>query len=299
MAIFRRIKDHATAARIEEEAFYEAALNEIESGGRRPGLWAKAIANADGDEHSAKALYLKLLVQKLKDEAHIDARIREEKARELADREEKKRQDEQRERRLKEQRQRYELQKAQEADSGPASLESPFALWGAIGLGISLLLIPLFLGQFERKAGQGSIQSEQEAQDVSSDSSFGAQMNEPAGASTDSSEYDQLVMHIEKLYPQLDPDHQDYNSALVDRVIERLQGYEFDGYASTGALLLAVDDVFGDLLLPKERQRISGASEAVSSPEGPDQPQSREPVCKFKGVMTDQDYRNCGIEPPG
>lgn len=40
------------------EAFWAAALAELESGDRRPGLWAKAFSEAQGDEARARANYL-------------------------------------------------------------------------------------------------------------------------------------------------------------------------------------------------------------------------------------------------
>lgn len=46
-----------------EEDFYAQAMQEIEAGNCRLGLWAKAFAEAEGNEAKAKALYLKLRVQ--------------------------------------------------------------------------------------------------------------------------------------------------------------------------------------------------------------------------------------------
>jgi lipid II:glycine glycyltransferase (peptidoglycan interpeptide bridge formation enzyme) len=89
MGIFDRIKDQRTASRIEEEWLYQTALKEIESGQRRPGLWAKALAETSGDESAAKAAYLKLLVQRFKDEAHIEKRNRQKELRDLAQEQER------------------------------------------------------------------------------------------------------------------------------------------------------------------------------------------------------------------
>ena len=50
-----------------EEDIYAAALSELESGATRPGLWAKAFAESEGDEPKSKALYIKLRVQQEKD----------------------------------------------------------------------------------------------------------------------------------------------------------------------------------------------------------------------------------------
>ena len=50
-----------------EEDIYAAALSEVESGATRPGLWAKAFAESEGNEPKSKALYIKLRVQQEKD----------------------------------------------------------------------------------------------------------------------------------------------------------------------------------------------------------------------------------------
>lgn len=46
------------------------ALSELGSGAPRPGLWAKAFAESEGDERKSKALYIKLRVQQEKDRIH-------------------------------------------------------------------------------------------------------------------------------------------------------------------------------------------------------------------------------------
>jgi hypothetical protein len=48
-----------------EEDHWAAAMAEIESGQRRPGIWAKAFAESDGDETKAKVAYLKARVAQL------------------------------------------------------------------------------------------------------------------------------------------------------------------------------------------------------------------------------------------
>ena len=53
-----------------EEDFWATAMTEVETGQRRPGVWAKAFAECDGDETKAKVGYLKSRVQQLT-EAHM------------------------------------------------------------------------------------------------------------------------------------------------------------------------------------------------------------------------------------
>ena len=48
-----------------EEEFWATAMTELETGQRRPGLWAKAFAGSEGDETKAKVAYLKTRVQQL------------------------------------------------------------------------------------------------------------------------------------------------------------------------------------------------------------------------------------------
>lgn len=61
-----------------EEDFWATALNELETGQRRPGVWAKAFAECDGDETKSKVAYLKARLQQL-----IDAALGQESQREM------------------------------------------------------------------------------------------------------------------------------------------------------------------------------------------------------------------------
>ena len=64
-----------------DEGIYEAALKELDGTDRRAGVWAKALAESDGDEAKAKAKYIQYRVQQIKAEAHAQARgVRKEKA---------------------------------------------------------------------------------------------------------------------------------------------------------------------------------------------------------------------------
>lgn len=63
-----------------EEDIYATALSELELGGTRPGLWAKAYAESDGDEAKSKALYIKLRVQQENADNAVTAIQREKQA---------------------------------------------------------------------------------------------------------------------------------------------------------------------------------------------------------------------------
>ena len=68
------IRDHLVVGRKMEEALYELALNEFKTGSIRPGLMAKAMAECDGDEMKARALYVKLLASALRDDFYLEQR---------------------------------------------------------------------------------------------------------------------------------------------------------------------------------------------------------------------------------
>lgn len=51
-----------------EEYFYNKVLEELRTNDPRPGLWAKAFADAQGDKVTTQALYLKYRVGQLADE---------------------------------------------------------------------------------------------------------------------------------------------------------------------------------------------------------------------------------------
>ena len=71
MAIFDRAKDASVEARRRDEEYNARAMYEIQSGKRRDGLWAKALASTNGDKAAAKLTYFKLLVQALQDDDHV------------------------------------------------------------------------------------------------------------------------------------------------------------------------------------------------------------------------------------
>lgn len=62
------VAESAAQIRALDESLYEIVAAEIDRGERRPGLWAKAIADCRGSEAKATSLYLKYRVQSLKDE---------------------------------------------------------------------------------------------------------------------------------------------------------------------------------------------------------------------------------------
>ena len=80
MGLFDDIKAKGAALQITEEILYAEVFREIESGVRRDGIWAKALSESQMQEDPAKAKYIKLRAQALKDEVSIALAAREAEA---------------------------------------------------------------------------------------------------------------------------------------------------------------------------------------------------------------------------
>lgn len=65
--MFNMFKKAAIENRVEETILYEFVLDEIEAGIKVRGLYAKAMANSDGDMNKANSIYMKYRVQDIKD----------------------------------------------------------------------------------------------------------------------------------------------------------------------------------------------------------------------------------------
>jgi hypothetical protein len=59
---------------VQDESLYEAVMEELEKFGPRKGLWAKCFSEADGDEGKAKARYLRIRFEQLKEAAESHSR---------------------------------------------------------------------------------------------------------------------------------------------------------------------------------------------------------------------------------
>lgn len=69
LSITKRAKGRFAAHSIPDEDYYEMASREVRNGNLREGLWAKAWAQAEGDNTKAQALYIKLRVDSMRAEA--------------------------------------------------------------------------------------------------------------------------------------------------------------------------------------------------------------------------------------
>ena len=90
MGIFNRFKSKDLKdnpfLRKGEEALYSQAMNEIESGSINKGVYAKALADSEGNEDKARSLYLKYRVQSIVDKRVIDDIREAEEVKEREDR---------------------------------------------------------------------------------------------------------------------------------------------------------------------------------------------------------------------
>ena len=78
MGLFSSAKAKQAAQKLAEEQLYELAAQEIAANNIRPGLWAKAIAESDGEDAKAEARYIKLRVEMMEAEADLSHFVREE-----------------------------------------------------------------------------------------------------------------------------------------------------------------------------------------------------------------------------
>jgi hypothetical protein len=78
MGILDRMRLESALFRKGEEALHRRAVQEIQSGHRREGLWAKALIRANGDPYRSESEYLKLLVRAIRDDAIVADKMRQE-----------------------------------------------------------------------------------------------------------------------------------------------------------------------------------------------------------------------------
>ena len=77
MGLFDKYKQQSALNRMQEERLFAFVSEELQSGDTRPGLYAQALVEAEGDDKRARAAYIKLRVQSLKDEYTIQQLIDE------------------------------------------------------------------------------------------------------------------------------------------------------------------------------------------------------------------------------
>jgi len=70
----KTVKARIAAHQIPDEAYYEMAGAEVARGALRQGLWVQAMSEALGDEQKAGAIYIRLRVQIMRQEAAASIR---------------------------------------------------------------------------------------------------------------------------------------------------------------------------------------------------------------------------------
>lgn len=70
---------------------------------------------------------------------------------------------------------------------------------------------------------------------------------------TESSRYDTALARIESEYPSLDPDHDDFDEAVLKEVAELFTGYKAQGYTPTDAMQKAVKKELGAKTVAQEK----------------------------------------------
>ena len=83
MGLFNKSKDNTYAFfRKGEEAHYQKALDEFESGEVNKGVYARAVADSLGDAEKTQSLYLRYRVQSIADERTIEVIQQKERSKE-------------------------------------------------------------------------------------------------------------------------------------------------------------------------------------------------------------------------
>jgi len=75
MNFFTRLNTKIALSRKYEEKLFQAVSSELELGQVNRGLWLKALSNCHGNESQAKATYVKLRVQAIKDDMLIQGAL--------------------------------------------------------------------------------------------------------------------------------------------------------------------------------------------------------------------------------
>ena len=71
MDLFKKYRQQSALNRVQEERLFAFVLEEIENSKIKPGLYAQALVATKGDDQKARAAYIKLRVQAIKDQFTI------------------------------------------------------------------------------------------------------------------------------------------------------------------------------------------------------------------------------------
>lgn len=268
---WKLLKDQLVIGKKIDENFYAAALDEFRSGQLRPGLMAKAIVQSDGDEQKAKAVYIRLLADKIRDDQYLVSRANEESLRTQQQADHKIR--------------REQAPRAAQPDAEKKGYDN----W--IGLIILLVIAAAWLLPWNKDsapavAAPPPIQSQNSDAPSNYDKVSAPAVAAPPLAQSQNghapSSYDKLLTSFERQYPQINPDSAHFDARLTNQIAKRMSKYRASGHSENDALKLAVRDFISQ---NTSQSKYPGSYDA-----------SRK--CEIKPVMTNEDYRRCGITPP-
>jgi len=255
----------------EVDPFYLAAEAELAKGYVRLNLMADALAQVAGDETLARPLYLKQVALKLQHEQKIKAL----------------------------------LQSQATPNPQPTSrlihytqliANYWYVLPLALLVGALLWARPVeplknLVGSVAAQLGFGQPST---AHDTATPNGFDP---EQATSALDT----QVVMTatLQQQYPALDPNHATYQAALAAQVSQLSQQFQQQGHTPEAAQQMAALSVLGRPNPAQDRQVLSYVPREgqVQAPDTPKAKPSASP-CEHKPVMSNQDYLNCGIQPP-
>lgn len=158
-------------------------------------------------------------------------------------------------------------------------------------------LAAMFFNEVQKNAKQWI--SRHEAREVTQFVEQHPPKQAPSPGQADELQYAQTVGTIEAIYPELNPDSPRFNQAAVDRVLTRMRAHMSSGMTRSDALRTAANEVFGSRNPSPVTSPSRSAPPSYPTQEGRVIGRSAMPPgCEFKPVMTDADYRACGITPP-
>jgi len=128
----------------------------------------------------------------------------------------------------------------------------------------------------------------------------GAPLGQPAGLSSTASHqdprrsaYDATVRRLEARYPALNPDSPSFNEAVARRVLDRTKFLIQQGQEPAAAVERAADEFLAPPPTAVPTITHGGGTSSVAK-----RRQDAFPNCVYKPVMTDDEYRACGVRPP-
>lgn len=259
---------------LNEEYLYGLVIDEMSNAPLRPGLMAKSLAESDGNEQRAKARYIKLRADQLKIEgAAIDELARQIKTNE------------------------QQAAKEVAARDKPQPKKPPQSSGNPIG---SLLILG-FIGLVVYMIfTSGSTKTETVVANPPAPTQQVGGSTRAVDAPSSPDQYKAALQKVMAKHPELNPDLPGHRQKLIEQLDTLIAQYTSRDYSKVRALEIAIWDMeSGVAAISFVSRKTSQRTRAV--PQNTIvKPQERDsfPNCIYKGVMTDADYRACGLNPP-